>query len=292
MINNYQKGEIFLKFTKMHGAGNDYIYVNCFEETVENPEELSIRLSDRHFGIGADGLILIMPSKVADFRMRMFNNDGSEGIMCGNGTRCIGKYVYDYHLTDKKEVTLETLGGIRTIKLFTDDNDKVTSATVDMGKAILKSSDIPVKSNLDTFINQPVDVNGTTYNMTCVSMGNPHAVIFMPKDTIDNLDLEKIGTYFENHEIFPNRVNTEFVEILDNHTLKMRVWERGSGETLACGTGTCATVVASVLNGYCNYDEEILVHLRGGDLKITYKKDGSVYMTGNAIKVFDGEIEI
>lgn len=281
-----------MKFTKMHGAGNDYIYVNCFEETVENPEELSIKLSDRHFGIGADGLILIMPSKVADFRMRMFNNDGSEGIMCGNGTRCIGKYVYDNHLTNKKEVTLETLGGIKVLKLTTDDNDRVVSVTVDMGKAILKSSDIPVKSNLDTFINQPVDVNGTTYNMTCVSMGNPHAVIFMPKDTIDNLDLERIGTYFENHEIFPNRVNTEFVEVWDNHTLKMRVWERGSGETLACGTGTCATVVASVLNGYCNYDEEVIVHLRGGDLKITYKKDGTVFMTGNAIKVFDGEIEI
>lgn len=281
-----------MKFTKMHGAGNDYIYVNCFEETVENPEELSIKLSDRHFGIGGDGLILIMPSKVADFRMRMFNNDGSEGIMCGNGTRCIGKYVYDYHLTDKKEITLETLGGIKTIKLSTDSSNKVTSATVDMGKAILKSSDIPVKSNLDTFINQPVEVNGITYNMTCVSMGNPHAVIFMPKDTIDNLDLERIGTYFENHEIFPNRVNTEFVEVLDSHTLKMRVWERGSGETLACGTGTCATVVASVLNGYCNYDEEVLVHLRGGDLKITYKKDGTVFMTGNAIKVFDGEVEI
>lgn len=281
-----------MKFTKMHGAGNDYIYINCFEETVENPEELSIKLSDRHFGIGADGLILIMPSKVADFRMRMFNNDGSEGIMCGNGTRCIGKYVYDNHLTNKKEVTLETLGGIKVLKLTTDDTNRVVSVTVDMGKVILKSSDIPVKSNLDTFINQPVDVNGTTYNMTCVSMGNPHAVIFMPKDTIDNLDLERIGTYFENHEIFPNRVNTEFVEVWDNHTLKMRVWERGSGETLACGTGTCATVVASVLNDYCNYNEEVLVHLRGGDLKITYKKDGTVFMTGNAIKVFDGEIEI
>lgn len=281
-----------MKFTKMHGAGNDYIYINCFEETVENPEELSIKLSNRHFGIGADGLILIMSSKVADFRMRMFNNDGSEGIMCGNGTRCIGKYVYDNHLTNKKEITLETLAGIKTLKLFTNDSNKVTSVTVDMGKAILKPSEIPVKSNLDTFINQPVDVNGTTYNMTCVSMGNPHAVIFMPKDTIDNLDLEKIGKYFENHEIFPNRVNTEFVEVWDNHTLKMRVWERGSGETLACGTGTCATVVASVLNGYCNYDEEILVHLRGGDLKVTYKKDGTVLMTGNAIKVFDGEIEI
>lgn len=281
-----------MKFTKMHGAGNDYIYINCFEETVENPEELSIKLSDRHFGIGGDGLILIMPSKVADFRMRMFNNDGSEGKMCGNGTRCIGKYVYDYHLTDKKEITLETLSGIKTLKLFTDENDKVTSVTVDMDKAILKSSEVPVKSNLDTFINQPVDVNGTTYNMTCVSMGNPHAVIFMPKNTIDNLDLEHIGKYFENHEIFPDKVNTEFVEVWDSTTLKMRVWERGTGETLACGTGTCATVVASVLNGYCEYNQDVLVHLRGGDLKVKYQKDGEVFMTGNAIKVFDGEIEI
>ena len=281
-----------MKFTKMHGAGNDYIYINCFEETVENPEELSIKLSDRHFGIGGDGLILIMPSKVADFRMRMFNNDGSEGKMCGNGTRCIGKYVYDYHLTDKKEITLETLSGIKTLKLFTDENDKVTSVTVDMDKAILKSSEVPVKSNLDTFINQPVAVNGTTYNMTCVSMGNPHAVIFMPKNTIDNLDLEHIGKYFENHEIFPDKVNTEFVEVWDSTTLKMRVWERGTGETLACGTGTCATVVASVLNGYCEYNQDVLVHLRGGDLKVKYQKDGEVFMTGNAIKVFDGEIEI
>ena len=281
-----------MKFTKMHGAGNDYIYVNCFEETVENPEELSIKLSDRHFGIGGDGLILIMPSKVADFKMRMFNNDGSEGKMCGNGTRCIGKYVYDYHLTDKKEITLETLSGIKTLKLFTNENDKVTSVTVDMGKAILKSSEVPVKSNLDTFINQPVDVNGTTYNMTCVSMGNPHAVIFMPKNTIDNLDLEHMGKYFENNEIFPDKVNTEFVEVWDSTTLKMRVWERGTGETLACGTGTCATVVASVLNGYCEYNQDILIHLRGGDLKVKYQKDGEVFMTGNAIKVFDGKIDI
>lgn len=274
----------------MHGAGNDYIYINCFQENVENPEELSIKLSDRHFGIGGDGIILIMPSKVADFKMRMFNNDGSEGKMCGNGTRCIGKYVYDNHLTDKKVVTLETLGGIKTLRLSTNQNDKVVSVTVDMGKAILKPSEIPVKSSLDTFINQPVSVNGITYNMTCVSMGNPHAVIFMPKDTIDTLDLEKIGKYFENHEIFPDKVNTEFVEVWNSNTLKMRVWERGTGETLACGTGTCATVVASVLNGYCNYNEEVLVHLRGGDITIKYQEDGTVFMTGNAIKVFDGEI--
>jgi diaminopimelate epimerase len=184
------------------------------------------------------------------------------------------------------------LGGIKYLTLYTDEHDKVSSVTVDMGKAILKPSEIPVKSELETFIDQPVVVNGETYHMTCVSMGNPHAVIFMPQGTIDNLDLEHIGKYFENHEIFPNRVNTEFVEVIDDHTLKMRVWERGSGETLACGTGTCATVVSAVLNGYCNYDEEILVHLRGGDLKIIYKQDGSVFMTGGATKVFDGVVEV
>lgn len=281
-----------MKFTKMHGTGNDYIYVNCFEETVENPEQLAIRLSDRRFGIGGDGLILICPSKVADFKMRMFNNDGSEGKMCGNGTRCIGKYVYDNGMTDKKEVTLETLAGIKRLQLFTDEHDRVSSVTVDMGKAILTPKDIPVKTDLDTFVNQPVMVNGTIYDMTCVSMGNPHAVIFMPNGTIDDLDLERMGFYFEHHELFPDRVNTEFVEVIDDHTLKMRVWERGSGETLACGTGTCATVVASVLKGICNYDDEITVRLRGGDLKAIYKKDGTVLLTGNAVKVFDGVIDL
>ena len=276
----------------MHGTGNDYIYVNCFEETVENPEELAVKLSDRRFGIGGDGLILICPSEVADFKMRMFNNDGSEGKMCGNGTRCIGKYVYDNGMTDKKEVTLETLAGIKHLKLFTDEHNRVSSVTVDMGKAILTPKDIPVKTDLDMFVNQPVMVNGTIYDMTCVSMGNPHAVIFMPNNTIDDLDLERMGFYFEHHELFPDRVNTEFVEVIDSHTLKMRVWERGSGETLACGTGTCATVVASVLKGICNYDEEILVHLRGGDLKVIYKNDGTVLLTGNAVKVFDGVIDL
>ena len=276
----------------MHGTGNDYIYVNCFEETVENPEELAVKLSDRRFGIGGDGLILICPSEVADFKMRMFNNDGSEGKMCGNGTRCIGKYVYDNGMTDKKEVTLETLAGIKHLKLFTDEHNRVSSVTVDMGKAILTPKDIPVKTDLDMFVNQPVMVNGTIYDMTCVSMGNPHAVIFMPNNTIDDLDLERMGFYFEHHELFPDRVNTEFVEVIDSHTLKMRVWERGSGETLACGTGTCATVVASVLKGICNNDEEILVHLRGGDLKVIYKKDGTVLLTGNAVKVFDGVIDL
>jgi len=273
----------------MHGIGNDYIYINCFNETVLNPNETAIFVSDRRFGIGSDGLVLIMPSEIADFKMRIFNADGSEAMMCGNATRCIGKYVYDKGLTDKEEITLETNSGIKHLKLFIKDN-KVDAVEVDMSKAILKPRDIPVDSDLDLFISEPVEVNGAEYAITCVSMGNPHAVIFM--DGIDELELEKIGPYFENHSLFPDRINTEFVEIIDDKTLKMRVWERGSGETFACGTGACATVVAAVLNKHCRADEEITVHLRGGDLKITYKSDGTVMMTGPATHVFDGEIEI
>lgn len=276
-----------MKFSKMHGIGNDYIYINCFEETVADPEKVSVIVSDRHKGIGSDGLVLIMPSDKADFRMRIFNADGSEAMMCGNATRCIGKYVYDMGLTDKTEITLETNSGIKYLKLFLKDN-KVNLVQVDMGKAILVPSEIPVKSSLDRFINQPVEVAGKVWNMTCVSMGNPHAVIFT--DNVDSLDLEKAGTDFENHEIFPNRVNTEFAEVIDSHTLKMRVWERGSGETFACGTGTCATVVAAVLNGICPYDEEVLVHLKGGDLRITYQSDGTVMMTGEAEYICEGTI--
>lgn len=276
-----------MKFSKMHGIGNDYIYVNCFEETVTEPEKVSVIVSDRHKGIGSDGLVLIMPSDKADFRMRIFNADGSEAMMCGNATRCIGKYVYDMGLTNKTDITLETNSGIKYLKLFLKDN-KVSLVQVDMGKAILTPADIPVKSSLDKFIDQPVEIDGKIYNMTCVSMGNPHAVIFT--DGIDSLDLEKIGPSFENHEIFPNRVNTEFAEVIDDHTLKMRVWERGSGETFACGTGTCATVVAAVLNGICRHDKEILVHLRGGDLRITYKSDGTVMMTGEAEYICEGTV--
>lgn len=276
-----------MKFSKMHGIGNDYIYINCFEETVSEPEKVSVIVSDRHKGIGSDGLVLIMPSEKADFRMRIFNADGSEAMMCGNATRCIGKYVYDMGLTDKTDITLETNSGIKYLKLFIESN-KVNLVQVDMGKAILVPSEIPVKSNLQRFINQPVEVSGKVWNMTCVSMGNPHAVIFT--DGVDSLDLEKIGSDFENHEIFPNRVNTEFAEVIDSHTLKMRVWERGSGETFACGTGTCATVVAAVLNGICPYDEEVLVHLRGGDLRIIYQSDGTVMMTGEAEYICEGTI--
>ncbi len=279
-----------LTFSKMHGIGNCYIYVNCFDQTVEDPEALSKFVSDVRFGIGSDGLILIMPSQVADFRMRMFNADGSEGMMCGNGIRCVGKYVYDKGLTDKTEISVETKSGIKYLTLYPDSDGKIEKISVDMGKAILISKEIPIISNLPQFIAQPVEVAGVTYQMTCVSMGNPHAVVFMPE--IDSLDLEKLGPDFENHPMFPEQVNTEFIRVIDDHMLQMRVWERGSGETFACGTGACASVVAAVLNGYCTREEAICVHLRGGDLLITYHDDESVTMVGGATFIFDGEMEV
>lgn len=278
-----------MKFTKMHGIGNDYIYVNCFEEKVDNPEKVSIYVSDRRKGIGSDGLVLIMPSDKADFRMRIFNADGSEAMMCGNATRCIGKYVYDKGLTDKTEITLETNSGIKYLTLF-PENGKVEFVEVDMGKAILTPKDIPVNSDKESFISEPVEVDGKEYKITCVSMGNPHAIVYM--DDIKDLELEKIGPSFENHKLFPDRINTEFIKVIDSHTLNMRVWERGSGETFACGTGACASVVASVLNGYCNHDEEVTVHLRGGDLKITWNSDGTVIMKGPAALICDGDIDV
>ena len=278
-----------LTFSKMHGIGNDYIYINCFQETVTDPEKLSIFLSDVRFGVGSDGLVLILPSEVADFRMRIFNADGSEATMCGNATRCIGKYVYDMGMTDKTEISLETNSGIKYLTLYPGADNKIESVKVDMGKAILVPKDIPVNSDLDRFIAQPVTVDGKEYAMTCVSMGNPHAIVFLPD--VDSLDLEKIGPSFEHHPLFPDRVNTEFVRVIDDHTLQMRVWERGSGETFACGTGTCATVVAAVLNGYCKKEEEILVHLRGGDLRIIYHEDETVTMIGPATYVFEGKME-
>lgn len=279
-----------MKFTKMHGIGNDYVYVNCFEEKIEEPEKVSIFVSNRRFGIGSDGLILIMPSEVADFKMRMFNADGSEGMMCGNGTRCIGKYVYDNRLTDKTDITLETKSGIKKLKLFPGSDGKIKEVTVDMGKMITRPADIPITADGENFINQSVVVNGESWNMTCVSMGNPHAVIFT--ENIDNLDLEKTGPYFENHSLFPERVNTEFVEKISKNHFRMRVWERGSGETLACGTGACAVASAAVLNGYCCYNDEVTIDLRGGTLKIICREDGNVFMTGTATFVFNGEINL
>ena len=280
-----------LTFSKMHGIGNDYIYINCFQETVTDPEKLSIFLSDVRFGVGSDGLVLILPSEVADFRMRIFNADGSEAMMCGNATRCIGKYVYDMGMTDKTEISLETNSGIKYLTLYPGADNKIESVKVDMGKAILVPKDIPVNSDLDRFIAQPVTVDGKEYAMTCVSMGNPHAIVFLPD--VDSLDLEKIGPSFEHHPLFPDRVNTEFSRVLDDHTVEMRVWERGAGETLACGTGACAVAVASILNGYVVKDQPVTIKLLGGDLEIFWdQQKNTVFMTGPAEVVFDGEIKL
>lgn len=276
-----------MEFTKMHGVGNDYIYFNCMENELENPGELSKKLSDRHFGVGGDGIVMILPSNRADFRMRMFNADGSEGKMCGNASRCIGKYVYEKGLTNKKMVTLDTLGGIKELNLTVLDN-KVTVVEVNMGKAITKAKDVPVNFHKDFVVNERIIVDNIEYGITCVSMGNPHCVVYM--DSINELELEKLGPKFENHPMFPERINTEFLEVIDEKTLKMRVWERGSGETYGCGTGACAAVVASVLNKYCRANEEITVKLLGGDLKIKYLSNGLVYMTGPAEFVFEGRI--
>lgn len=278
-----------MKFTKMHGIGNDYVYVDCTEKELDDPEGTARFVSDRHFGIGSDGLILIKSSGKADFRMDMYNADGSRGEMCGNGIRCVAKYVYDYGLTDKKEISIETLAGIKYLKL-TVENGKVAKVRVNMGRPVLKPEEIPVKADCEPVVREPIQVLGKTWEMTCVSMGNPHAVIFI--DTpVKDFPLEQTGPFFENHERFPKRTNTEFVRVLDEHTLEMRVWERGSGETLACGTGTCAVAVAAVLNGFCG--RKVLVHLLGGDLEIEWDEtDGCVYMTGAAATVFDGEIEL
>ena len=247
-------------------------------------------MSNVRFGVGSDGLVLILPSEVADFRMRIFNADGSEAMMCGNATRCVGKYVYEHGMTDKTEVSLETNSGIKYLTLYVNEaTNKVDAVKVDMGKAILKPAEIPVADDGDRFIAKPVVVDGVSYDMTCVSMGNPHAVVFLPE--IDSLDLEKMGPSFEHHPLFPNRVNTEFIRVIDDHTLQMRVWERGSGETFACGTGACAAAVASVLNGYCKREQEILIHLRGGDLRIIYHNDESVTMIGPATFIFEGKME-
>lgn len=276
-----------MKFTKMQGLGNDYVYVNCFEETVENPSEVAVKVSDRHFGIGSDGLILIKPSNVADFEMEMYNADGSRGEMCGNGIRCVAKYVYDYGLTDKTHVSVETLGGIKYLDLTVEEG-KVRLVRVDMGKPVFSPARIPVVAKGERVVDEPIKVGDTTYRMTCVSMGNPHAVVFV--DDVDGLPIEKIGPLFENHERFPRRVNTEFVKVIDERTAQMRVWERGSAETLACGTGACAVAVACSLNGLTG--DEVTVKLLGGDLQIQWDKEkDTVFMTGPAEVVFDGTWE-
>ena len=275
-----------MKFTKMQGIGNDYVYVNCLQETIENPSELAKKISDRHYGVGSDGLIMINPSDKADFEMEMYNADGSRGEMCGNGIRCVAKYVYDYGLTDKTSISVETLAGIKYLDLTVEDG-KVVLVKVDMGKPMLRPEEVPVVSEKEEVIDEPITVDGQEYRMTCVSMGNPHAVVFIDQD-VKEFPLETVGVKFENHERFPKRVNTEFVNVLDRHTAQMRVWERGSGETLACGTGACAVAVACALNGLT--EDEVTVKLIGGDLQIKWDREkNTVYMTGPAEVVFDGE---
>lgn len=277
-----------MKFTKMQGCGNDYVYVNCFKEEISDPQSVARFVSDRHFGIGSDGLILIRPSDKADVKMSMYNADGSEGEMCGNGIRCVAKYAFDYGIVDKTSITVETGAGIKKLSLMTKDG-KVRQVTVDMGEPVTEASRIPVNLQGDPVVEYPLIIEGKTYPVTCVSMGNPHAVTFI-EDT-KALKIEEIGPKFENHPLFPKRINTEFVQILDQKTINMRVWERGSGETLACGTGACASVYACILNGKTG--DEVLVHLLGGDLLIRYDRESNhIFMTGPATTVFEGEIDI
>ena len=277
-----------MKFTKMHGIGNDYVYVNCFEEKVNDPSKVAVFVSDRHTGIGGDGLILIKPSKKADFEMDMYNADGSRGAMCGNGIRCVAKYVYDYGLTDKTNITIDTPSGVKHLNLVIVD-DKVALVRVNMGAPELNATKVPIVSDEKEVINEPIEIDGHKYKITAISMGNPHAVTYM--EDIYNLDIENVGPKFELNPIFPDRVNTEFVKVIDENTVAMRVWERGSGETLACGTGACAVAVASILNGHTK--DSVTVQLLGGDLQIEWDREANqVYMTGPATVVFDGEIEI
>ncbi len=279
-----------MKFTKMHGCGNDYIYVDASREHVpqEQKPEIVRRLSDRHFGIGGDGVIFIHPSREADFEMEMYNMDGSRAEMCGNGIRCVAKFVYDKHLTDKTSISVASCGKVKYLELVVEEGE-VSTVKVNMGSPILKAADIPVISSKEEVIGDEIEVNGQTYSMTCVSMGNPHGVVFL--EDIDSLALEEIGPCFENHQRFPKRVNTEFVKVIDEETIQMRVWERGTGETLACGTGACAAGVASVLNGLAK--EQATVKLAGGNLQVNWdRKENLVYMAGPAVTVFEGEIAL
>ena len=279
-----------MKFTKMHGAGNDYVYINGFTEKIaqEDKPEWVRKVSDRHFGIGSDGAIFINPSDVADFEMEMYNADGTRSEMCGNGIRCVGKFVYDKGLTDKKQITVVSAGKIKYLDLTVEDG-KAVQIKVNMGEPILEAKKVPVVSDSEQVIDEPIYISEVdeTYSMTCVSMGNPHAVVFM--EDVEHLQIEKIGPFFENHCRFPNRTNTEFVKVLDRNNVQMRVWERGTGETLACGTGCCATAVACILNGLT--DAEVTVHVLGGKIKIFWDRESNlVYMTGPAETVFEGEI--
>lgn len=276
-----------MKFVKMHGCGNDYVYVNGFKEHIKNKEELAKRVSDRHFGIGSDGAIFINPSEIADFEMEMYNADGSRAEMCGNGIRCVGKFVYDFGLTTKTNITVESFGKIKYLELTVKDG-KVSSVRVNMGSPELMADRVPVVSDNEQVVDEPIIVKGEEHNITCVSMGNPHAVVFM--DDVDHLNIEAIGPYFENHIRFPKRINTEFVKVIDRQHVQMRVWERGTGETLACGTGCCATAVACILNG--KTENRITVSVLGGEIEIEWDREENViYMTGPATTVFTGEYD-
>ncbi len=285
-----------MHFTKMHGIGNDYVYVDGTKEHIEDPSAAAVKISDRHFGIGSDGLIIIQPSEKADFEMEMYNADGSRGKMCGNGIRCVAKYVYDHRMVDRKEIAIDTLAGIKYITVTTDEHDMVVKARVDMGEPILKASEIPVDLSRqrvfekEAVINEPIRCDGDLVrNGTCVSMGNPHCVIFQD-EPVEDLSIETVGPKFENNEVFPDRVNTEFINVLSPDHIRMRVWERGSGETWACGTGACAAAVASHLNGYTG--RKVNVTLNGGDLSIEWNQESNhVFMTGPAATVFEGEYD-
>ena len=278
-----------MKFTKMQGAGNDYVYVNCFEERVDNPADVARKVSNRNFGIGSDGLILIMPSTAADVRMRMFNSDGSESEMCGNGIRCVAKYAYDHGIVAKKEITAETGAGILTLQLFTNSHNLVDKVRVNMGEPRLTRTEIPMNGDgVLRVIDEPLNILHSTFRITCVSMGNPHCVIFV--DDVEKFPVDKYGPLIENHELFPRRTNVEFVQIISRREVRQRTWERGAGETLACGTGASAVTVAGVLNGLT--ERSIVNHLSGGDLEMEWPDGGPVFMTGPAVEVFSGEIHV
>lgn len=289
-FSTFLEGKMNFKFTKMHGCGNDYIYFDCRKERLENPAKVAKKLSNRHFSVGGDGIVMICPSTVADAKMRMFNSDGSEGKMCGNAIRCVGKYLSDNKIVDRDTITIETMSGIKILKLKKAAG-RVVSARVDMGKPEFRSDKIPVNvaENLNKLVSYPIKIDNVEYNITCVSMGNPHCVVFC--DSVDEIDMAKLGPKFENNRLFPEKINTEFVQILSPNEIKMRVWERGSGETMACGTGACAAVVAAVENGFCRLNECVRVRLLGGQLEICYTKD-AVYMEGDAHVAFKGEVEI
>lgn len=278
-----------MKFTKMQGAGNDYVYVNCFDEALEDPAAVAVKVSNRNFGIGSDGLILILPSEVADVKMRMFNSDGSESEMCGNGIRCVAKYAYDRGIVAKKEISAETGAGILTLQLVTGADNKVAKVRVNMGPPRLTRKEIPMLGNPDQkVVGEPLNILHSTFQITCASMGNPHCVIFV--EDVDKFEVEKYGPLIENHELFPRRTNVEFVQIISRTEVRQRTWERGAGETLACGTGSSAVTAACVLNGLT--EKSILNHLTGGDLEMEWGEDGNIYMTGPAVEVFTGEIAI